>query len=71
MKKVELCWELLDEGVEFVTEAEFKQEHGNIRADIFVLDDGRIYEIESRERNLDERKKRYPDNTEIIPLWDE
>lgn len=66
MKKVEICWKLLQEGKEFITEAEF--EDRDIRADIFVLDDGTIYEIESSEYELEQRKDKYPDETKIILL---
>ena len=69
MKKVELCWELLQQGKEFITEARFKK--GDMRADIYVLDNGDIYEIESSPQNLEERKKHYPEGTEIIKLWED
>lgn len=59
MKKVEICWELLQEGKEFVTEAEFEDK--DIRADIYVLDDAEIIEVESSDYELDERKSKYPD----------
>lgn len=61
MKKVELCWEFLKDGKEFVTEAEFESPFKK-RADIVCLDDGVVIEIvhsESQE-SIDEKKKGYP-----------
>lgn len=67
MTKVKKCWELLQQGKEFVTEARFKDK--DIRADIFVLDNGNIYEIESSDYKLEERKKDYPENkTKVLHL---
>ena len=40
--KFKLCWELLQEGKEFVTEAVFTN---GKRADIFVLDTGDVFEV--------------------------
>lgn len=67
MKKVELCWELLQDGKEFVTEAKFKDK--DIRADIYILDTGELWEIESSDYELEERKSKYPeDKTTIFHL---
>lgn len=59
MKKVEICWELLQEDKHFITEAEFKNK--DIRADIYVLDTGELIEIESSDYQLEQRKEDYPD----------
>lgn len=67
MKKVEICWELLQDGKEFITEARFKD--SDIRADIYVLDDDEIIEIESTDYKLEERKNKYPETkTTVIHL---
>jgi len=63
MKKVEICWELLNQEKEFITEAIFKDK--NVRADIVVLDDKKIIEIESSDYKLEERKKHYPEDFEL------
>ena len=58
-KKFEICWELLKEGKQFITEAIF--DNGS-RADIVVLDDHKVIEILHSEKELDcERKfEKYP-----------
>lgn len=63
MKKVEICWNLLQKDKEFITEAEFRDK--NVRADIVVLDDKKIIEIESSDYKLEERKKHYPEDFEL------
>lgn len=66
-KKFDLCWELLQDDKEFVTEAKFEDK--DIRADIFILDTGEIWEIESSDYELEERKSEYPeDKTTIFHL---
>lgn len=66
-KKFDLCWQLLQQDKEFITEARFKDR--DIRADIFILDTGEIWEIESSDYELDERKSEYPeDKTTIFHL---
>jgi len=44
-KKIELCLELLDRGVDFVTEAK----SGDRRFDVYRLDSGEVWEIEADE----------------------
>ena len=58
-KKIEICTELLKSGKCFVTEAIFV--NGG-RADILVLDDFRVVEIMSSEKEFSiyEKKKLYP-----------
>jgi len=69
-KKFELCWELEQENKEYVTEARFKDR--DLRADIYVLDDDEILEIESSKYELEDRKNLYPEKkTWVYPLWDE
>lgn len=65
-KKFEICYQLREQGKHFITEARFKNK--DIRADIYVLDDDKIIEIESSSYEMSERKKDYPENTEIILL---
>ena len=65
-KKWEICWELRQQGKHFITEARFKNK--NIRADIYVLDDDKMIEIETSSYKLQERKNKYPENTEFILL---
>lgn len=70
MKKVELCWKLEQQGKEYITEARFKDR--NLRADIYVLDDDELWEIETSKQELADRKNKYPEySTYIYPLWDE
>jgi len=70
MKKAEICWELLQEDKEFITEARF--ENRDIRADVFVLDNGNIFEVETDPSDVDERKSDYPDDQVfVIPLNEE
>lgn len=70
LKKAEICYNLLQEGKHFITEATFKDK--DIRPDIYVLDNGNMIEIETTTYNLEERKEKYPgDNLIIIPLEDE
>lgn len=69
-RKFEKCWELAQDGKAFVTEARFSDK--DIRADIFVLDTGHIYEVESSDYELDQRKADYPDDKmTVIPLYDD
>jgi len=69
-KKFELCWQLEQEGKKYVTEARFKDK--DLRADIYVLDDDELLEIESSQHELQDRKSLYPENqTWVYPLWDE
>lgn len=67
-KKFELCWELEQQNKKYVTEARFKNR--DIRADIYVLDDDEILEIESSQHELEDRKNQYPRNVWVYPLWD-
>ena len=54
LAKFKVCWELLQEGKEFVTEAVFAN---GKRADIFVLDTGDVIEIlHSETREMAEKK---------------
>jgi len=59
LKKFEICWELLKEGKEFITEAIF--DNGS-RADILVLDDNKIIEILHSEKEIDciQKARKYP-----------
>lgn len=67
-KKFELCWTLEQENKHYVTEACFKNK--DLRADIYVLDDDEIWEIETSKQELKDRKNKYPENkTYIWPLW--
>lgn len=69
-KKFELCWKLEQQGKKYVTEARFKNR--DLRADIYVLDDNEILEIESSKHELKDRKNQYPQkNTWVYPLWDD
>lgn len=69
-KKFELCWNLEKKNKHYITEARFKDKH--LRADIYVLDDDELWEIETSKRELADRKSLYPkDGTYIFPLWDE
>lgn len=68
-KKFEICWELEQEGKKYITEARFKDR--DIRADIFVLDDDEIHEVETTQYELEERKREYSGiDTFVWPLWD-
>lgn len=70
MKKAELCWRLEQEEKHYITEARFKER--DLRADIFVLDTGEIWEIETSKQELADRKSEYPaEKTYIWPLWDD
>jgi len=70
MKKVELCWDLMQEGKHFITEARFKNR--DLRADIYVLDDDEIWEIETSKHELADRKNEYPtEKTFVFSLWTE
>ena len=66
--KIDLCKKLIAEGKHFVTEAIF--ETGD-RADILVLDDFRVIEIlnSEKEKSLEDKKKRYPDNLKIDYIY--
>lgn len=68
-RKWEKCWELRQNGKHFVTEARFKDRE--LRADIYVLDDDQIIEIETSSYELEQRKEKYPENTEFILLEEE
>lgn len=69
-KKFELCWQLEQDGKEYITEARFKDR--DLRADIYVLDDDELLEIESSKHELSDRKSDYPEeSTWVYPLWDE
>jgi len=63
-KKFEICWELLKEGKQFITEAIF--DNGS-RADILVLDDYKIIEILCSEKEADciNKSKKYPASFEL------
>lgn len=67
-KKFELCWKLEQQEKEYVTEARFKDK--DLRADIYVLDDDEIWEVETSKQELEDRKNKYPENkTYVWPLW--
>ena len=69
MRKAELCWELEQQGKHYITEARFKDK--DLRADIYVLDDDEIWEIETSKHELSDRKNKYPEySTYIYPLWE-
>jgi len=69
MKKAELCWQLEQEGKHYITEARFKNK--NLRADIYILDDDELWEIETSKTELSNRKNKYPkEKTYVWPLWD-
>jgi len=68
-RKWEECWKLRQQGKHFVTEARFKDR--DLRADIYVLDDDRLIEIETTSYELEERKEEYPEDTEFILLGEE
>jgi hypothetical protein len=55
------CMKLKQEGKEFLTEAEFERPF-KARADIVVLDEGVVIEIQHSESNesIEEKKKTYP-----------
>ena len=70
LKKVEVCWELLKQKKEFITEAIF--ENGS-RADILNLTDGIVIEILHTEtvEKFKEKIKKYPiDATYILTSED-
>lgn len=64
IKKLQICYELIKEGKEVITEAIF--DNGS-RADILVLDDHRIIEILQSEEETDCVRKieKYPDFFEL------
>jgi len=69
-KKFELCWKLEQENKKYICEARFKDR--DLRADIYVLDDDELLEIESSEYELQDRKNQYPESkTWVYPLWNE
>ncbi len=69
MKKVEICWQLLQEGKSFLTECEF--ENGK-RADICVLDNAQVIEIMHSESNesIENKRKAYPLEIKIVRTVD-
>ena len=60
LAKIYKCRELLRQGKDFITEAEF--EGGQGRADIVCLDEGVVYEIvqTESEESIQDKRKRYP-----------
>lgn len=61
--KYEKCMELLRQGHDFITEAEFEdQKIFKKRCDIVDLDEGIIYEIVHSEKadSIEEKRKQYP-----------
>jgi len=68
-KKFELCWKLEKQDKHYITEARFKDR--DIRADIYVLDDDELWEVETSQRELEDRKDKYPDGTYVFPLWED
>jgi len=62
--KLKICYNLIKEGKEFITEAIF--DNGS-RADILVLDDYKIIEILHTEKEKDclEKAKKYPASFEL------
>jgi len=69
-KKFELCWKLEQENKKYICEARFNDR--DLRADIYVLDDDELLEIESSEYELQDRKNQYPESkTWVYPLWNE
>jgi hypothetical protein len=54
-----LCWELLQTGKIFVTEAKMIN---NLRADIYVVGDNEVYEVVCTETNksIEKKKRDYP-----------
>jgi|AKVG01.1.fsa_nt_gi hypothetical protein len=67
-KKFEICWDLLQREKQFVTEARFKDR--DLRADIYVLDDDEIHEVETSKQELMDRKDKYPRaSTYVWPLY--
>lgn len=68
-RKWKECWKLRQQNKHFVTEARFKER--DLRADIYVLDDDKIIEIETSSYELEERKEEYPEDTEFILLEEE
>ncbi len=70
MAKAEKCYDILEEGHKFVTEAErrTKDRYGNVRrVDVVDLDSGIEFEIETTK----ERAKRFDgeEGVEVIELW--
>lgn len=64
-KKLEICYELAQQGIPFMTEVIFEGRHG--RGDIVDLYNGIIFEVvksESKE-SIEEKKKKYPDCFEV------
>jgi len=68
LKKAELCWKLEQQEKHYITEARFKNK--DLRADIYILDDDEIWEIETSKQELADRKSKYPQySTYVYPLW--
>jgi predicted PilT family ATPase len=69
-KKFQLCYKLEQENKHYITEARFKDK--NLRADIYILDDDELWEIETSREQLEKRKNTYPeDKTYIWPLYEQ
>ena len=66
IKKLTKCYELRQEGKEFITEAKFFKHEG--RADIFVTDDCRAIEIVVSEKpeSIEKKRRKYPCKIEVI-----
>lgn len=62
--KTALCWELLKQGKQFITEAVEKE--SNKRRDVVCLDNGIAYELETSEKRA---KRHYEDWVYVVPLW--
>lgn len=58
----EICNALIEEGMEFMTEAKFKPYLGSGRADIVVLDLGIAIEVKCKEdqKSIESKRRRYP-----------
>lgn len=59
-KKFDVCWELLQQGFSFVTEARFKQNKG--RCDVLDITNGYGIEIvcSEKEESIVKKKQKYP-----------
>jgi hypothetical protein len=74
-RKFQICWELLQQGHSFLTEAIFEKGEG--RADILDLNDGTIIEVVCSEssESLEEKVTKYPQQYNLIHVdakkdWD-
>lgn len=66
-KKVELCWDMLKNNQEFITEARFKC---GVRADIFEINAGIVWEVmhTEKEKSIQEKIEKLPKHIQLIKI---